>query len=73
MVAGTVEEAIAICNTQSEIALILMGILNLLLTMCFWIPGVVHALFVVNNDVADQRAVQMIAAVKRETMGFLKK
>ena len=50
-----------------------MGILNLLLTMCFWIPGVVHALFVVNNDVADQRAVQMIAAVKRETMGFLKK
>ena len=73
MVAGTVEEAIAICNTQSEIALILMGILNLLLTMCFWIPGVVHALFVVNNDVADQRAERMIAAVKQETMGFLKK
>ena len=49
------------------------AILNLLLTMCFWIPGVVHALFVVNNDLADERAERMIKAVKQETMGFLKK
>ena len=41
--------------------------------MCVWIPGVVHALFVVNNDLADRRAEKMMAAVKRETMRFLDK
>ncbi len=38
-----------------------LAILNLLLTLCFWIPGVVHALFVVNSHLADvprQRAGQ---------------
>ena len=49
------------------------ALLNLILTMCFWIPGVVHALFVVNNDLADRRAEKMMAAVKRETMRFLDK
>ena len=24
-------------------------ILNLLLTCCFWVPGVIHALYLVNN------------------------
>ncbi len=32
-----------------------LAILNLLLTLCFWIPGVVHALFVVNSHLADLR------------------
>ena len=49
------------------------AVLNLILTMCFWIPGVVHALFIVNNDLADRRAEKMMAAVKRETMRFLDK
>ena len=51
----------------------IQAILNLLLTLCFWIPGVVHALFVVNNDLADRRAEWMMAEVKRETMRFLDK
>ena len=31
------------------------AILNLVLTFCLWIPGVVHALFVVSNHNADRR------------------
>jgi uncharacterized membrane protein YqaE (UPF0057 family) len=48
------------------------AVLNLILTMCFWIPGVVHALFVVNSHLADKRAEKMILAVKQETMRFIK-
>ena len=48
------------------------AMLNLVLTLCFWIPGVVHALFVVNSHLADVRAEKMIAAVKQETMRFIK-
>jgi len=50
----------------------IQAILNLILTLCFWIPGVVHALFVVNSHLADVRAEKMIAAVKQETMRFIK-
>ena len=50
----------------------IQAILNLVLTLCFWIPGVVHALFVVNSHLADVRAERMIAAVKQETMRFIK-
>ena len=50
----------------------IQAILNLVLTLCFWIPGVVHALFVVNSHLADVRAEKMIAAVKQETMRFIK-
>jgi uncharacterized membrane protein YqaE (UPF0057 family) len=51
------------------------AILNLVLTLCLWIPGVVHALFVVNSHLDDVRAEKMIAAVKQvkqETMRFIK-
>jgi uncharacterized membrane protein YqaE (UPF0057 family) len=53
----------------------LQAILNLVLTLCLWVPGVVHALFVVNSHLADVRAEKMIAAVKKvkqETMRFIK-
>ena len=50
----------------------IQAVLNLILTLCFWIPGVVHALFVVNSHLADERAEKMIAAVKQETMRFIK-
>ena len=48
------------------------AILNLILTMFFWIPGVVHALFVVNSHLADVRTEKMIDVVKQETMRFIK-
>ena len=50
----------------------IQAVLNLILTLFFWIPGVIHALFVVNSHLADVRADKMIAAVKQETMRFIK-
>jgi uncharacterized membrane protein YqaE (UPF0057 family) len=36
------------------------ALLSLPLTLLGWAPGVIHALFVVNNHYADQRAQRMI-------------
>lgn len=40
------------------------ALLNLLLTLCFWLPGVAHALFVVNSHLADKRTDRLIEAMK---------
>jgi uncharacterized membrane protein YqaE (UPF0057 family) len=53
------------------LAVILCGkpvqfILNLFLTLLFWIPGMIHALFVVNSHLADKRADRIEKAI-RET------
>lgn len=40
------------------------AILNLVLTLCFWIPGAVHALFVVHGFHEDRRAERIVAAVR---------
>ena len=48
------------------------AILNLILTLFLWIPGVVHALFVVNSHLADVRSENLIRAVKQDTMRFIK-
>ena len=52
------------------IAVLLCGkpvqaILNLLLTILFWIPGVVHALFVVHSHLADKRTETLLEAVEK--------
>tara|TARA_B100000614_G_scaffold209715_1_gene192648 strand:+ start:133 stop:336 length:204 start_codon:yes stop_codon:yes gene_type:complete len=41
------------------------AVLNVLLTICGIIPGIVHALFVVSNSKADQRTNRMIAAIQQ--------
>ena len=41
------------------------AILNLFLTLCFWLPGAVHALFVVNAHLADKRAKRVVQAMQR--------
>jgi uncharacterized membrane protein YqaE (UPF0057 family) len=33
-----------------------LALLNVILTLCFWIPGVIHAILVVSSYEADQRA-----------------
>jgi uncharacterized membrane protein YqaE (UPF0057 family) len=43
----------------------IQAILNCFLTLLFWIPGVVHALFVVNNHLADKRTERLIRAIRR--------
>lgn len=40
------------------------ALLNILLTLCFWVPGVIHALFVVHNHIADKRADRIVKAIK---------
>jgi len=42
----------------------LSALLNLLLTLLLWIPGVLHALFIVSNYHADRRAERVIEAVR---------
>lgn len=38
-------------------------LLNIPLTICFWVPGMLHALLVVNSTLAQERNENLIAAV----------
>ena len=40
------------------------GILSIFLTLGFWIPGILHALFVVHTHLADKRADRIVEAIK---------
>jgi uncharacterized membrane protein YqaE (UPF0057 family) len=42
------------------------GIISIFLTLLFWIPGVIHALFVVHNHLADKRTDRIVNAIKRQ-------
>ena len=42
----------------------IQALLNLLLTLCFWIPGVVHACLVVHERYNDKRTQQIINAMR---------
>jgi uncharacterized membrane protein YqaE (UPF0057 family) len=39
-------------------------LLNILLTLCFWIPGVVHAILVVHDHHEDKRANRLMKAIQ---------
>lgn len=39
------------------------ALFNILLTLLFWIPGVVHALFVVHSHLADKRTDRIVDAM----------
>jgi len=45
------------------------GLLNIVLTLLFWVPGMIHALFVVSTHKADQRTERLIEAVERRSKG----
>lgn len=48
----------------------IQAFLNLLLTLCLWVPGAVHAVLVVNNYYEDRRARQIVDAIQhRAVMG----
>ena len=38
--------------------------LSLLLTICFWIPGIIHAVMVVNSHNADQRTKKITKSIE---------
>lgn len=40
------------------------AILNIFLTLLFWVPGIIHAVLVVNNHLEDKRANRIIKAMK---------
>ncbi len=42
----------------------IQGIINIFLTLLFFIPGVIHALFVVHNHLADKRTDRIVDAIK---------
>ena len=39
-------------------------LLNILLTLCFWVPGVVHAILVVHDHLEDKRANRLMKAIQ---------
>lgn len=42
------------------------ALLNFVLTLCLWIPGVIHAIFVVNARNADKRNAAVVAAIREQ-------
>lgn len=44
------------------------ALLNCVLTLCLWIPGMIHAILVVNSYNADKRHRELLAAT-RESLG----
>ena len=44
----------------------IQGIISIFLTLLFWIPGVIHALFVVHSHLADKRTEKIVEAIKEK-------
>jgi len=40
-------------------------LLNLVLTLIFWVPGMIHALLVVHDHLEDRRADRIVDAMRR--------
>jgi len=40
-------------------------VFNILLTLLFWIPGVIHAILVVNSHLADKRTDRIVQATTK--------
>jgi len=56
-----------LCIFLPPVAVLIAGkpfqaLLNLLLTACLWLPGVVHAFWVVNQAKAEKRHKELLAA-----------
>ena len=41
-----------------------LALMNVVLSLCFWIPGMIHAFFIVNSKLADNRNKQLIRAIQ---------
>ena len=42
----------------------IQGIINIILCLFLWVPGIVHALFVVHSHLADKRTDKIVKAIK---------
>lgn len=43
----------------------IQAVLNIFLTLFLWVPGAVHALFVVHSHLADKRNKELVNAIKQ--------
>lgn len=43
-------------------------LLNIVLTLCFWLPGAIHAILVVNSHLADERTARIEKAIRESGM-----
>ncbi len=50
--------AVLICGKPIQ------AVINLLLCVLLWVPGVIHALFVAHDYYADQRNKELVAALR---------
>jgi uncharacterized membrane protein YqaE (UPF0057 family) len=44
----------------------IQALINLVLTLCLWVPGVIHAILVVNGHYADKRTGRIVNAMKKK-------
>jgi len=44
---------------------VIQFLLSIPLTLCFWLPGVIHAILVINNEKAERRNDKVIAALEK--------
>jgi uncharacterized membrane protein YqaE (UPF0057 family) len=42
----------------------IQALLNLILTLCFWLPGVIHAIMVVSEAKSNKRMEQLARSMK---------
>lgn len=54
--------AVLMCGRPSQ------ALINLLLTLCFWLPGMIHALFVVNRAIADEKAGSTVQVMRKHQL-----
>lgn len=44
----------------------IQALLNFFLTLCFWVPGVIHALFVVHSHLQEKQTDRIVKAIKED-------
>ncbi len=44
----------------------IQGIISIILTLCFWIPGIIHALFVVHSHLQDKCTDRIVKATEEK-------
>ena len=44
----------------------IQAILNIFLTLAMWVPGMMHAIFVVHNHYADKRQERLVEQLKKQ-------
>jgi uncharacterized membrane protein YqaE (UPF0057 family) len=59
-----------LCFLCPPIAILTTGrmgafVLNIILTLCFWIPGIIHSILVVNDFYEDRRFRRYARATRR--------